>query len=289
MVFNPLEKSIQSAVKTNQVIGDLFGRLGTAEHPRGAILTAYRNASRAIIPALRESSPLFAVDDVLSQLRRTVQQETSTVLQYAHDFGIAEAKRQLEFYGVNNLLLPSVSTYAAASEAEKVILAKLDAEIAAIMGVLQADLDPVLITGDEDRRGMLSPNGILAAAFFWIPSLLWASYSYMVNTNQRVGENDKQVIATIDAKVTDCCIRAHGQIVPFDGKFKLTGTPRFADEMEWTPFHHRCRSSIVIYQKRFDHGFTERMREAANYVIDQRRQGIRFNQKPASAFLESES
>jgi hypothetical protein len=41
-------------------------------------------------------------------------------------------------------------------------------------------------------------------------------------------------------------LQAAGQVVPFDKKFKLSGTPRFADEMEWSPFHLYCRTSIVM-------------------------------------------
>lgn len=57
----------------------------------------------------------------------------------------------------------------------------------------------------------------------------------------------KQVIAAIDARTTDCCRRAHGQIQPLDTPFVLTGTPRFSSRMMQPPFHYRCRTVTVLY------------------------------------------
>lgn len=75
-----------------------------------------------------------------------------------------------------------------------------------------------------------------------------------------IGQAETKVVAAQDHRTTDCYLRAHAQIVPFDGKFHLTGTPRFADYLEWTPFHNRCRSSVVLYLAMYDDGFTDKMR-----------------------------
>jgi hypothetical protein len=57
----------------------------------------------------------------------------------------------------------------------------------------------------------------------------------------------KQAIAAIDRRTTSCCLRVHGQIVDLDDPFTLSGTPRYADQMQNPPFHSRCRTSIVLY------------------------------------------
>lgn len=62
----------------------------------------------------------------------------------------------------------------------------------------------------------------------------------------------KQVVAAIDARTTDCCRRAHGQIQPLDQPFVLIGTPRYADRIMHPPFHWHCRTVDVLYHERME-------------------------------------
>lgn len=82
----------------------------------------------------------------------------------------------------------------------------------------------------------------------------------------------KQAIATIDERTTDCCLRVHGQTKPLDEPFKLTGTPRFADEIQDPPFHWYCRTSEALYHPEFEQfGIpTQQMIDAAQYELLQR-------------------
>ena len=89
----------------------------------------------------------------------------------------------------------------------------------------------------------------------------------------------------MDNRVTDCCLRAHGQVQPFDTKFQLTGYPRFADELAWTPFHWYCRTSVALYQPQFDDGFTDRLIDSAKTVLSERERGIFKARHPADAFV----
>lgn len=80
----------------------------------------------------------------------------------------------------------------------------------------------------------------------------------------------KQAVATLDGKTTDTCLRVHGQIQPIDKPFILTGTPRFSDEMQHSPFHWRCRTGIVAHHPDFEDGSvfsTEAMRQAAREAL----------------------
>lgn len=98
--------------------------------------------------------------------------------------------------------------------------------------------------------------------------------AYLSNANQLVtgAEYQKQVIATIDERTTDCCLRAHGQIQPLDKPFHLTGTPRFADFVNTPPFHWNCRSTQVLYNPAFEEfGITtQELRNAAGAEIQAR-------------------
>lgn len=83
----------------------------------------------------------------------------------------------------------------------------------------------------------------------------------------------KQVIAAIDGRTTECCLRAHGQIQPLDRPYKLTGQPRFAAEMMFPAFHWNCRSSSVAYLADFEEGSqatTARLRAEARAELDTR-------------------
>lgn len=64
----------------------------------------------------------------------------------------------------------------------------------------------------------------------------------------------KQWNSVINERTTDCCLRAHGQIREVNEPFKLTGTPRFANELMSPPGHWRCRSSITMYHEIFERG-----------------------------------
>ncbi len=97
--------------------------------------------------------------------------------------------------------------------------------------------------------------------------------AYLSIYNEQQGETyKKQVVATIDDRTTDCCLRVHGQIQPLDEPFQLTGTPRFADEVQDPPFHWYCRTAEALYHESFEEiGIpTSAMQEAASVELEAR-------------------
>lgn len=96
----------------------------------------------------------------------------------------------------------------------------------------------------------------------------------------------KQAIAVIDERTTDCCLRVHGQVQPLDQPFHLAGTPRFAGRVMNPPFHWRCRTATTLYLPEMEaRGIpTTAMRDAARDEIEARkRTGKRQVIRPASA------
>jgi hypothetical protein len=69
-----------------------------------------------------------------------------------------------------------------------------------------------------------------------------------------------------------------------DRAFHLIGTPRFADHVDWTPFHWRCRTSVALYLPGYDTGITEAMRESARGIMAERAAGGSGDRDPANAF-----
>lgn len=95
----------------------------------------------------------------------------------------------------------------------------------------------------------------------------------------------KQAIAAIDHRTTDCCLRVHGQIQKLDGKFILRGTPRFANKLKSPPFHWHCRTIWVLYTPELE-GLgttTEEMISAATAEIKARKEEGRSRIWPAHA------
>lgn len=57
----------------------------------------------------------------------------------------------------------------------------------------------------------------------------------------------KQAIAAIDRRTTQCCLQVHGQIRELNEAFTTDGAPAFAGQQQSPPFHHRCRTVIALY------------------------------------------
>lgn len=279
---NPLAAAIRSAGRANNDIGRLFARIGTSAHPRGAILAAYRNARRAMPAALRERNPVVAANEVLQGLKAVVMMHTRTVLGMAQELGQAEAARQLGFYGLGVSVIP-VGLYSQFDSAIMVIANHMDTQAATIRAIVATGGDPALVIGDDNRIGALRPGDITAAAAFWAASLVWNAFSLTVGAAGE-GKFSKQAVAAIDNRTTDCCLRVHAQVVKLPEKFHLTGTPRYADHMDWSPFHGWCRTSIALYLPEYDDGLTEAMRTSAQVVLDERSRGVYNDRHPADAY-----
>ena len=285
MPANPLLQSIKSAVSMNERLAGMFEQAGNITEGRGYVVRAYRNANRAMPAALQEDNQRSAVRDVMIELRTNLRAELRTSLEASFGAGMDESARQLRFYGVETR--PNVNPINLTKQVETAVdavLAQVDAQETTINAMLASGIDTVLITGDEERQGVLKPAEILTGATYWIAALVWDSFSWWSQSNGGGYGWQKQSIAALDGRTTDCCLRAHGQIVPLRDRFVLTGTPRFADRLEWTPFHWRCRTSIVLYLAQFDEGLTEKMRSAAGWLLDQRAKGRKPDQHPADAF-----
>jgi hypothetical protein len=285
---NPLKQAIDSGVKANETIAGLFARIGTTDHPRGFVLSAYRNANRALKTAISEPYPLIALSDTMNELRRTISSETTSLLTDAQGIGIEEAARQMQFYGVKTAVSGDPTGQAQRQAVVDAMVARVDAQEAMIQAMILAEAEPEQITGDEDRQGILKPSDIavnlaaLAATLLWSGFSDWASAHMIQSGDGTVFQ--KQAIAALDNRTTDCCIRVHGQIQPLDKPFKLTGTPRFADEMDWPGFHWWCRTSGVLYLPEYDDGLTAKMRDGADYWLSERAKGNYPDQHPADAF-----
>lgn len=283
---NPLEQAIESGVRANTAIGDSFARFGTSAHPRGFVLSAYRTAHRALITALREPNRLAAAQDVTRSLRQSLSSGIRSELADMQDFGQEEAIRQLGYYQV-----PPPPTIGTQGEqrtqldaAVTAIMDRYDAQSSLVDALIISGASDEQITGDDERAGVLLPAAVIAAAVYWTAALTWVSFSLLAARQTSSYQFRKQAVAALDERTTDCCLKVHAQVQLLDDPFKLTGTPRYADKMDWPAFHYYCRTSGVLYLPEFDDGLSARMRDGADQIIRERAAGGTGERHPADAF-----
>lgn len=279
---NPLSKAQKSGVRMNDRIGDLFAQIGTSAHPRGDVLSAYRRARVAMNAALEQSNRLEAAQDVLRGLRRELQRDVLSVFREAVSLGEDEVQRQIRFY--EEEARGSINLTTETQTALEAVMTRFDSQAAAIRALLLTDADPDQITGDEDRTGVLSAGDVIAGATYWATFLVWNAFDQYLASTPSAYNYQKQAIAALDQRTTDCCLRVHGQVQPFNSPFELTGTPRFADKMDFPAFHYYCRTSVSLYVAEFDDGLTQRLRDSANFFLKERAAGKTPDRDPADAF-----
>lgn len=271
---NPLSTAIQQAEGATDYLGGLFAKIGNSEHIRGYVPTAYRNARRAMKTALNEKSRNIAVAEVTRQLRTTIQANANQVLSQSIGYGLNYAHGQLSAYNIAPDQAGSLDLSSQLESGSSAIMAVVEKQARDIQAVLSVGMDTDLILGDDEHIGILRPGDVISAFTFWTAGLLWSAFelyilSFLNNPYYR-NRVKKIVVSAIDGRTTNCCLVAHGQVQPFDKPFHLTGYPRFADYLDWSPFHHRCRTSVALYFDDFDDGLSDEMRSEAQVELGKR-------------------
>ena len=273
-------QAVRQALRSGEEMRRLINRLGTRETPNGRVLTAYRQARRAMAQA---ATPV-AVAQVLAELRRTLAEVFGVVLTAAAEAGTAQARTELAVYG-----LPNVGASYTPTVEPQALLAEVDAQLNAVqaMYVATGDLAPIL--GDEERVGMLSPGPVVREGARWIGVAALAAYvvisEEMIDRTRRREDFLRQAVAAIDERTTDCCLQVHGQVVGMNQDFRLDGTPRFASALRNPPFHWYCRSSVCLVRvEDAQDSLSQEMRDAAQLELAARgNTGMRVEIDPADA------
>jgi len=276
MAANPLKRSINEAVRVNHELARLFASAGTTDHPRGAVLSSYRTTLRA----LKADTSTGAIRDTMQSLQREIHSFAREKLLEASSIGTGSAIKQMGYYG------KKLSTFVPPPQIEPALDAinsVIQAQTSAALG-LASTRNTTQITGDQNRQGVVQATAVTSALAFWMATMLAQAMSTTVLASG--SDFKKQSIAALDGRTTDCCLRAHAQIQPMNGLFILSGTPRFADKLDWTPFHWYCRTSIALYLDGYDLGLTEQMRDGANFLLSERKAGRHPDRDPADAFWQ---
>lgn len=249
---DPHERSVESALKTVDQLGKLTDRLRAGPSP---INRAYRVVIRSLRGNLHDT---HAIIDALETLEDSVRLASQGFYERASGIGLAQAKRDLKIYDLGE---PEPVEDDGISEAVVSALGLVEAQGNKVISVAKVGMGDEYILGDANRQGILAPTPILTEMAFWITGLSVLSY---LGSTKKMPDAVRQAVAQIDDDTTQTCRNAHGQVVEIDEKFHLTGTPRFADDMDATPFHRGCRTAIATILKKFlDPDVTSGMRDDA--------------------------
>lgn len=271
------DRAVRAALKTNKELLQLFGRLGTKEHPNGRILTAYRQARRAMKGNVSSTT---TVREIMQELRQAVADAAYTTLQVAAQVGTQQAKTTLAIYGLPN----GQSEMPMILEPYNAWMATVEQQSAAILALSMQDNEEAIL-GDSSRVGILSPAPVVREGARWLTVAALAALTTAYSRAGTDGSFQRQVVAAIDERTTDCCLQAHGQVVGMREKFHLSGTPRYADRMDAPPFHWYCRSSVALVRAEdVDDDLSRQMIVAARDEMEARVDtGVRVEIHPASA------
>lgn len=263
---NPHERVIKAALKTNADIHKLFGKIGTREHPRGAIINAYRQARKAIPGALDNQATLLAI---FNELRQQTGIEVRAILRAAQDIGATQAGKEIAAWDLPDPLgvltrLQEIEN--AVASVESVV----DDQARSVLALAATGrLEEEQAIGDGTRLGIVTPTPATRETSTWVTVVVFSAWLSVITQSLRQAHKEdefqRQLIAnTGDDRTTETCLRAHGQVVGLDEKFTLTGQPRYANKMFGVPFHDYCRSSVVLVHREFtDDDLTVSMRDAA--------------------------
>ena len=284
--MNAHEQTVRNALKTGDELLSLFDRIGSADAPRGRILSAYRDAREQLASdeALQRRRVVMLA---LNDLRDKVNLELNTLVVDSLEMGAEQAAAQLRAYevgvdkGAGEWAKPFIDA------ALLSVGALVTLQIAQIMGLLAAGtVSAAQVVGSGARVGILNPAPVITQSRDAVAKASAASYDAAIEQSARGGQWMRQAVAAIDDRTTDCCLRVSGQTAPLNGEFKLTGTPRFADTMDAPPFHNHCRTALALVRAE-DAGdnVTRRMREAALNELGTRQRGDKgVRPRPVNAF-----
>lgn len=275
------KQAIKAAERSVKRLGELFASLGTKEHPRGKVLRAYRQAHRALRDVLRREA-YAELREVMAFLEADVSAAARDALRKAAALGYTAAEKQLKAYGVETAETEDPGIALMHDAWMNLVRDQATRSQALLMG----GGDPVLIIGDQSRQGIVRPAPVISEGTRWLAmaaALTWAGVVSRSADRAKVTFL-RQAVAAIDEKTTNCCLEVHGQVVRLDGRFHLTGTPRFADYMKDPPFHYNCRTSqVLIKPEEVNDDLTQAMIEAASLEESRRVKEEPPGMGPASA------
>ena len=200
---DPRTRAVKQALQTSEEIRRLFGRIGTRQYPRGLVLAAYRTA----LAAMRGSTDNNRLmDDALGTLRLAVIDAVMDVLNRGVDIGMHQAETELKLWGIS-----AFGTAGNVDDAARIVSNILDNQIQAAWTMKRMGVEEAVLLGDAAHLGIINPTVITRETARWASMTVNDAYGSIVKQSLEksgdAGQFDKQAVAAIDDKTTDCCLK----------------------------------------------------------------------------------
>ena len=254
---NPHALAARLALNTGDDLGQLSDGLGSATNPTG-LYGIYGLALAALAQTFDTPAQALVV---LSSFEQQARRELRVTFADSAELGQRTGATMLNIYGVN-VNGPSLLSSQLISTATDSALSVVQAQIIAARSAIQfGTFDKAAVLGDGERVGLLNPLPVIRESTRLITA---TSQVVQDDTIARAVASEPvqygyQAIAAINERTTECCLEVHGQVIPLDGQFELTGEPRYADFMSKPPFHWYCRTTMALVP----------MRDAGDAVTDE--------------------
>ena len=272
MAINPLRAAVREAHRVDRELARLFALyLGSVAHPRGRVMTAYRQARAAVAAAYQLGGVQRQVMalEALRVLRDSLAGIGRDAMTEAARLGVNSAMAQVAAYKAVGESIVAAGKYPPVEVLTAGLTATVNAQVSAAEAMVRANAEKELLLGGADRLGLLQPSPVLRDGSRWLAMASSAGFTSWLGGDAPAETSlpdlgfKRQAIAAIDGRTTDCCLRVHGQIVGMDEPYVLTGEPRYADRIMAPGFHWNCRTSEAVYQERYEDGSTEEMKQWA--------------------------
>jgi len=281
MATNPLRVAHRSALRVDRRLEALFARaIGTKEaHPRGRIVAAYAQARRALADVYTRGSFNARGEalDVVNTLRAQLYDAGRLAVPEAVELGRASAAEQVAAYQADGVTAVPAYEYPDRGAIEGGWQTAVDSHLDPITALILAGAEVGLILGDDGGRvGAFSAGAMQGDAAYWLAWAAAAAFAaWLVGREGRKGDGipfQRQAVPCVDNRTTPCCldVARRAEVVAMDKPFYTPEPPAYSRRQMWSPFHHWCRTSVVLYLPQYDDGITAALQASATAEIGRR-------------------
>lgn len=247
---NPNQQAVKDAERNNEELAVLFGRyLGSRKHPRGRLLSLYRNQRRLLAKQIRDGESIGRLELSLQSFSIATGAVITDAILASGELGTESAKRQVGYFIAAGLAFNAANGRFDSRSLLRPAVEAVNQQLSLVRAAIASNVHVSEIVGSGARMGVLQPFPIQRELARLMAMGVSSAFDEHIGADTPF---HKQAVAVIDLRTTDCCRKVNGQIQPKERPFLLTGTPRYADRAMAPPFHNYCRTSVALFLERME-------------------------------------
>jgi hypothetical protein len=232
------QEVVKLGLKYNIILGKIYNSLGSRSEPLKGISGVFEKYKLLLRFARNHKERLETVKQFRNEFSQVLETVLKTTLQASKEFTFKTSQiYQIKVTEPSKKISETVS---------KDLLKDFDSLVANILNAIALNISSERIWGNQNKKGLYNPAMLIRKTASMVHHLFEQSYmsSFVFDDGDDV--YFKQAIAAIDFRTSPCCLAVNGQVKPFDEPFELTRDPRYANKLDWPPFHDYCRTVVVL-------------------------------------------